>query len=146
METADKFRIEPFAGGELHSRLVCNEGLTVEVQGRILEAQFRCSLGYLVILSDGNPYEEMIHFYLLNDSGEILDGLSLGQIYHSGILRDLVSSENQLEFSFFGKERWQLRVMDRPRFHVPSLFSSVSRTKGGFRPHYLSLRKTPSAR
>jgi hypothetical protein len=145
METVDKFQIEPLASGALRSHLVSIHGLTVEVEGRIIEAQFRCSLRYLVVLSDGNPYEEAIHFYLLKNSGEILDDISLGQIYHSGILRDIVTQgDDQLEFSFFGKERWQLCVRDKPRFEVPRVFSSARRTKGCFKAHYLSLRKVPS--
>ena len=139
MEAIDKFRIEPIAGGTLHSRLAFDKSLSLEVAGVTIEAQFRCSRGYLVVTSDGNPYEEIIHFYLLSEGGEVLDELSLGRIYHSGTLRDVVPhAGDRLEFSFFGRERWCLSILDKARLQPPSLFSSVRR-KGW--SHYLSLQK-----
>jgi hypothetical protein len=141
MQAVQKFRTEPMEGRE-RAWLVSDEGLSVEVEGVILEAQFQCSRGYLVITSDDNPHEETLHFYFLSEAGQVLDEVSLGQIYHSGILRNAAPhADDRLEFSFFGTERWCLTILDKPRFQPPSLFSSV-RLKGRFGSHYLSLRKT----
>jgi len=142
METVNKFRMEPIPKEGLHSNLVFNETLTLQVEGQTIEAQFRCSSGYLVVTADGNPYEEMIHFYLLDSEGSLLDQVSLGQIYHSGILRDIdLKSDDRIEFTFFGTERWRLLILGKPRFELPRLFSSVRRTSGWLGLHYLILQK-----
>src|ERR1700678_3874667 len=105
MEAVNKFRIEPLPGEVPRSYLIFNENSTLKVEGQIIEAQFLCAKGYLVITSDGSPFEEMIHFYLLDGEGRFLDEVSLGQIYHSGTLRDIdLRFDSRLEFSFFGKE------------------------------------------
>ena len=140
MQAIDKFRIEPLEGGE-RSRLVFDGRASIEVDGIVLERQFQCSRGYLVITSDDVPHEEMLHFYFLSEESEILDELSLGQIYQSGILRNVVAhADDRLEFSFFGAEHWLLTILDRPVPRPPSLFSSVRR-KGWFQSHYLTLDK-----
>ena len=142
MEAVNIFRIEPIPKESLRSDLIFNGTSTLQVEGQIIEAQFRCARGYLVITSDGNPYEEMIHFYLLDSEGGLLDEVSLGQIYHSGTLRDIaLKSDDQLEFSFFGTERWCLLILGEARLQLPRLFSSVRRTHGWFGSHYMSLRK-----
>jgi len=141
MQPVHKFRVEPMEGRE-HSLLVSDDGIRLEVEGVILEAQFQCSRGYLLITSDDNPHEEILHFYLLGDARKVLDELSLGQIYHSGILRNVVPhSDDRLDFSFFGTERWSLSILDEPVSRLPALFASVRR-KGWFGSHYLSLEKT----
>jgi hypothetical protein len=140
MESVQKFRAEPAKDGE-RSRLISEEGLSVEVEGVTLEAQFLCSRGYLVITSDDNPYEEILHFYLLNEPGQVLDELSLGQMYHPGILRNVVPhADDRLDFSFFGSERWRLAILDRPFREPPHLFSSMRR-KGWWGLHLLRLEK-----
>jgi hypothetical protein len=140
MQAVQKFRIELMTGRE-RSRLVSDDGIGSEVEGVILEAQFQCSRGYLVITSDDNPHEEILHFYFLDDAGQVLDELSLGQIYHSGILRNVVpQSDDRLEFSFFGTERWSITILDKPIIQLPGLFSSVRR-RGWLGPHYLSIEK-----
>lgn len=140
MQTVLKFHTEPIAGGE-RSWLLSDDGLRVAVDGVSLEAQFQCSSGYLVITSDDIPYEEGLHFYLLGGGGEVLDELSLGQINHSGILRNVVPhADDRLEFSFFGSERWHLTVLDKPVFRLPGLLSSVRR-KRWLGQHLLNLEK-----
>jgi hypothetical protein len=141
MQAIETFRIQPLDDGE-HSRLLLPEGPVAEIDGVALEGQFRCSRGYLVITSDDVPHEEMLHFYFLSDAGEILDQLSLGQIYTPGILRNMVAhADDRLDFSFFGTERWTLTILAKPVTQPLRLFSSVKR-KGWFRSHYLRLEKT----
>ena len=142
MEAVDRFRIKPIPEDILRSQLILDETSSLEVDGQAIEAQFRCSRGYLVITSDGNPYEEMIHFYLLDHKGDLLDEVSLGRIYHSGTLRDIdAKSDDQVEFSFFGTERWCLSILAEARLQPAPLFSSVTRKQGWLGSHYLSLRK-----
>ncbi len=143
MKIIQDFLLEPLSEKQLRSHLTLKNGPTLEVEGRVLETQFQCSQGYLVITSDGNPYEEMLHLYLLNDKCEVLDGVSLGQIYHSGSIRDVtVCGDDCLEFSFFGTERWRLHILNIPEIRLlPRPLASVRYLKGWLHSHYLRLKK-----
>ncbi len=141
MDAIDQFRLEPLAPDTVRSRLTGGAS-ALELEGQVLEAQFRCPLGYLLITSDGIPFEEALHFYLLDRNGSVLDGLSLGSAYHSGILSRLGVRGDELEFSFFGKERWRLSVLSSPRvLLLPTPWASVRGIHGPFRRHYLKLEK-----
>ncbi len=143
MEVTRKFLLKPCGGEEPQSIITVDGGATLRVDGRVLEMQFECSQGYLVATSDGDPYEEMLHFYLLNGECHVLDAVSLGQIYHPGSLRNVtLSPEDSLEFTFFGVERWRLRILNTARFHpCPRPMASVRYAKGWFHSHYLQLEK-----
>ena len=142
MEAVDKFRVEPLGPESLRSRLIAPDGSFLEVEGQVLEMQFRSSQGYLVVTSDGNPYEEMVHFYLLDPAGQFRDGISLGRIYHSGILADISVGDETLEFSFFGKERWRLSIRDSPGpVLFPNPLSGIRSINGRLRRHYLHLER-----
>jgi hypothetical protein len=140
MEAVDRFHLQPQAPDTLRSILTATDGSSLEVEGQVMEKQFRCSLGYLVITSDGIPFEEALHFYLLSPDGEFLDGISLGHAYNSGILRDLSVGDNTLDFSFFGTERWRLSICDSPdALLAPNPWASVRSIRGWLRGHYLRL-------
>ncbi len=142
MEAVDRFRIEPEGGESLRSRLIDSEGHSVEVEGTVLEGQFRCSKGYLVIASDGIPFEEALHFYLVGSGGDLLDGISLGQAYHAGILRDAAAGQDTLDFSFFGDERWRLSIRkSRDSVMLPNPWATVRSLSGWLRGHYLRLER-----
>ncbi len=142
MEAVDRFRIDPEGGESLRSRLIDGDGRSVDIEGKVLEGQFHCSKGYLVITSDGIPFEEAVHFYLVGRDGRLLDGISLGQAYHSGILRDMRAGEDTLEFSFFGDERWRLSVGKSPDAVVlPNPWAAVRSVSGWLRGHYLRLER-----
>lgn len=144
MEPLQGFTIIPAEDEGLSSALVSAEGRNVAtVQGQVLEQVYRCSRGVLVITSDGNPFEESLHFHLFDEQMKELDGLSLGQIYHSGSLREVAAcGADCLEFSFFGEERWRLTVLEHSRLRWwPKLFSSVQEHRTGLRGHCLELRR-----
>ena len=116
------------------------------VEGIVLEAQYRCRAGYLVVTSDGNPFEELLHFYLVGNKNEILDDLSLGRMYNPGIFRDvtIVPGAEAFEFTFFGDDRWRLSILDPPRRALlPRVFSNVRRSRSWLTPSYLDLRRGP---
>ena len=144
MTPSHEFRIELLPDNELQSRLIGSDGRPSEpIEGRILEAQFRTPVGDLVITSDGDPYEEVLHFTLLNPERKVLDRISLGQIYHTGMLRDLrPAGEASLSFQFFGDDRWRLTVLPKPRWRLPSLPTSpVRRTRGWLQSSFLLLER-----
>jgi hypothetical protein len=144
MTPSHEFHLEPLPETELQSRLVASDGRSSEpVEGRALEAQFHTPVGDLVITSDGNPYEEVLHFILLDSERKILDRISLGQIYHSGMLRDLRPvGDASLTFQFFGDDTWRLTVLPKPRWRLPSLpMSPVRRTRGWLQSSFLLLER-----
>ena len=142
MDAIDRFRLEPQAPETLRAILIAQDGSTLEVEGQVLEKQFRCAAGYLVITSDGIPFEEALHFYLLDGESKFLDGVTLGRMYNSGILQDLTLRGEALEFAFFGKDRWRLSILDSPR---AALFSHPWSSVRGIGPwrmgHYLKLQR-----
>jgi hypothetical protein len=142
MDAVDRFHIRSPGAESLHSRLISTDGTFMEVEGRVIEMQFRCENGYLVVTSDGNPFEEMVHFYLLSHTTRFLDGLSLGRMYHSGILHDTSVCDDSLEFSFFGPERWRLSIRKSAgAVLLPKPGSSVRSINGWLRLHYLQLER-----
>ena len=142
MEVVDRFRVTPLGPDTLRSRLIGPEGPVMEVEGQLIEMQFSTPEGYLVVTSDGNPYEETVHFYLLDRDGQFRDGISLGRMYHSGILDDISVGDETLEFSFFGKDRWRLSIRKSPGpMLFPNPFSCIRTIKGRLRRHYLQLER-----
>jgi hypothetical protein len=87
------------------------------VRARLIEAQYSCSAGFLIIASCDVPYEEELDISLrAKVSFNLLDEMMLGLPYTPGIFGGVVmSGPNMLEFSFFGRDRWIVEVFDRPR-------------------------------
>lgn len=143
MESLNRFPLASPDVEQATSQLLDEDGKQLaSIEGVMIEAQFRCSWGYLVITSNASPFEEELHFYLLDGNLSVIDSLSLGQVYHSGILRQLQPGPtDQLEFSFFGEERWRLSVLAEPRRRLPLPFSSVRYSGGALRSHTLYLEK-----
>lgn len=89
------------------------------IEGLLLQAQYECSAGYLLLLTDDCPFEELLHIHLLDRNLRPLDQVNLGKAYEAGILSRLqVTGNDVLEFSFFGGDRWQLSVLTEPRYHL----------------------------
>jgi hypothetical protein len=143
LESVQSFQLVPDDPERATSRLVSTDGSAIAtVEGTTIEAQFRCARGYLVITSDAHPYEEMLHFHLLDEGMKVIDTVSLGRIYHSGILRELmVGAGDEVEFSFFGEERWRLVILKKPTRVRPKLFSSITYPAGALKRHFLRLEK-----
>ena len=121
--------------------LVAGDRSLGRIDGLAIEAQIKCPTGYLVITSDDTPYEEVLHFILLNDAMERIDQLDLGKVYQAGMLRQLYLGDDYLEFSFFGEDRWRLSVLGTPTVWIPRLLSGVSYPTGWRRRHHLKLER-----
>ena len=88
----------------------------VSVPGIVLEAQYRCGEGYLLLTTENVPYEEAVHVLLLGPQFSVLDHVELAHPFAPGILSDLrPTGEGQLRFSFFGGDLWELTVRGTPR-------------------------------
>jgi len=118
------------------TRRVLFEGhpLATELAGSLLEAQYRCHTGYLLLLTDDSPYEEVLHVYLISRELRLLEQVDVGAPYAPGVLGHLqVVSENELAFSFPVATRWHIRVESQPR--------RLSTPLGVSRPHCHLLSK-----
>jgi hypothetical protein len=85
------------------------------LDGIVLEAQFDCDAGFLLLITYDVPYEEILNIYLVSPDLRVLDEENLGCFYTPGLLRDLTgTAEDCLSFSFFGGDRWSLTVLTQP--------------------------------
>jgi hypothetical protein len=142
MEATDLFTLAPCAGEPPAARLLAGGRDVGKVNGREIEAQFRCRRGYVLMTSDGNPLEEVAHVYLLGPDFHTVDLVRLGAMYHSGAVRDMAScGEDCVEFAFFGgPDRWRLTLRDTPKVSwLPDIVSTVRYPGGWLRAHYLQL-------
>ena len=81
-----------------------------------MEGQFAMAYGYLLLISAGRPFEESLYIVWLNAKLECLDQLELAAPYTAGAVTDIeLGPGAELRFSFFGKDRWLLRVINPPR-------------------------------
>lgn len=75
------FHCEPIPGDVPQMRLIAEDQSTgVVIDGRVLEVQYRCELGFLLFTSDDNPYEEVLHIRLLNTDYRQVDAVDLRQM------------------------------------------------------------------
>lgn len=118
-------------------------GAKIELPGKILEAQYQIGDDFLVLLTEGNPYEEGLYIYFLNKHLEQLDSLELSAMYATGVLTDIsISSLYEISFSFFDSdERWVLRVHSTPRYAPFGHRHPVKRRRSVFDKSWLSLKK-----
>lgn len=98
------------------SRLVFDgEPLDLVLEGIVLEGQFRCRHGYLLLTTEDVPYEEGLHMTLVDPAWRVLDQLEASLPYNPGIVKDMaVADEDELRFEFMGQV-WSLAVLPRPR-------------------------------
>jgi hypothetical protein len=116
----------------------------IVVQGSRLEAQYEVSGRFLLMLTEDCPYEEGLHIYLLDGGNSILDETHMGQPYTPGILSHLEATDHdELQFAFFGNDRWKLEILQKPRrmpfkSHSPQVETRWSRL---FSKHFLELTR-----
>lgn len=118
-------------------------GLNIEVTGKILEAQFRVNGNFLLLLTEGNPFEEALYIYYLSPALEILDFLELSAMYAGGMLDNIViNSDGTIGFSFFDKgERWALKILPTPEYTICANKFPVKKSKPFFKKSWLRLGK-----
>ncbi len=117
---------------------------SIEVVGRILEAQYAVDDNYLLFVTEGNPYEEALYIYFLDSKLKIKDSLELSADYTSGIVANLsVIDPNTIKFSFFEKkDNWILTILDSPRILFFGNKYPVKRKLSTFRKSWLRLLKS----
>ncbi|WP_227817819.1 hypothetical protein [Nitrogeniibacter aestuarii] len=105
------------------SRLVLGGALTdTRVAGKILEACVRAGDETLILTTDDVPFEETLHIHLLGANHELIESVTIGAAYHTGLFRSpSVDAADALSFDFMGALRWTVRVSPSPSWHVPYL-------------------------
>jgi hypothetical protein len=116
----------------------------VEVLGKILEAQYIVGNNFLLLVTEGNPFEEALYIYYFNSSLQIIDSLELSAMYAEGMLRNLsVADSDSIQFSFFeNDEQWILKILPIPKFIIRGNKYPVKRRSPIFHRSWLKLKKS----
>lgn len=111
------------------------------LDGAVLEACIQVNDLLLAFMTDDCPFEECLRLYLLDDQLKILDRVTLGRIYTTGIFELLELLEPRtVAFQFFTDRPMSASVLPRKQFRLPFL----SEPKGVFRAPGFSRRLTVS--
>ena len=100
------------------SRLRYNDQLVGEIEGLLIDRQYRLPDGeYLIIADYDCPFEEALAISLLDSAFRTLDRRGIGGMYTTGSLRDVtIEDERTLRFSFFADDLWELEVLPSARW------------------------------
>lgn len=115
----------------------------IEVPGKHLEAQYRVGDNFLLLVTEGNPLEEALYIYYLNNDLRIIDALELSAMYTSGIFKNLSTADSDtIQFSFFETgERWILEILPSSKYIVWSNKYPVKRRSPMLHKRWLKLIK-----
>jgi hypothetical protein len=135
VNTTDGFSVRRIEGDLPQCELLWRgEPTSVRVDGIVLEHQLQIGPGHLLFLTDDSPFEEGLHIYLLDRDMHVIDGLELGAPYAAGTLGDVTrEGDTAVSFSFFGGDRWQLEVNEKPLGFLAARVSAPVRRKPGGR-------------
>jgi hypothetical protein len=116
MHLVDMFTLEthtgPYEKWPRRTRLFAHGADTGQTApGYVIEAQYKCAAGYLLITSYDCVFEEANTFSLLNDRFETTASTTLGVMYDTYLLeKHRPVSENTLEFDYGGGEVYCLTI------------------------------------
>lgn len=144
MREIDYFSLKPQVTDLPRAELLfCNRETGIAIDGVVLEKQFSVEEKYLLFLTEGCPYEEGLHIYLLNHEFQIIDGIELSGAYATGILKDLfVEDDTIVTFTFFGTDRWRLELVTIPfrRLNI-AMLSPIKYKSGLYSRGWLKLER-----
>jgi putative salt-induced outer membrane protein YdiY len=106
----------PYDQWSKHTRLFANSKDTAQlISGYVIEAQYKCAAGYLIITSYDCLFEEANTFVLLNDRYETIATHSLGAMYNSYLLEShLPLDDHSLALDYGDGVRYVLAVRQKP--------------------------------
>ncbi len=147
IEPVSLFHLASIDEGNARAALCTAEKQVATIDGTQLEAQFRCEEFFVVFATAGDPWEELLHIYLLDASHTVLDEVELGHIYTPASLKSLRARDpNAFEFSFFADEKWRLEILRKPGVVWPWKAGLAVRYPRILRRHFLVLsRAEPDA-
>jgi len=115
----------------------------IELLGSVLEAQYTIDDNLLVLVTEGNPFEEALYIYYLSSNLKVLDSLELSANYCAGILNDLsIVGSDSITFSFFEKEdKWILSILPSPKYIILDNNYPVKNGSSIFNKKWLRLKR-----
>lgn len=118
MRKTEHFRLAPLSADSSDAQLLRDgRACASRIEGRVLEAEFEVAVDgrelSLLFVTAGTPYEEILHIYLTDVGGRVLEHEHLGGPYAPGLLANIeVISDRELRFEFQGPRR--VLVRDKP--------------------------------
>ena len=83
---------------------------------------FRASLGdgrTVVCRDEGSPFDNLLHLYLLDPGGAVLDGIEAGGLMADGIFKLIASRHDGFDFSYFSNgETYRLECARSPTWRA----------------------------
>lgn len=101
MWLTDDIRLRPQpASDEPRSEVwVANQPTGTIVSGSVLEAAVRCGPRWLLFVTDGVPYEDMLAIHLLDEHGRLRDSARIGGPYNRFVLASAGRAAGDCAFS-----------------------------------------------
>jgi hypothetical protein len=143
MRIISDYSINPIVSSNTPKSELNYHGVSINIilDGIALLSQLQTEGGLvLLVLDEDMPYEEGLHFILLQDQ-KIIDHISLGVSYAPGIFKQIEVDTNSLLFQFFNDDIYALEISEAPSHFGKKLPASAKRHSGWFAPKYMSLRK-----
>ncbi|MGW8192374.1 hypothetical protein [Sphingomonas hankookensis] len=117
------------------------DATAIEVDAASLVAQYLFPNGdVLLVLDHDCPFEEQLHLVLVRNAA-IIDHLTIGVPYASGMFHELEVSDRGLAFRFEGRAVWSVGVDGQGFRILPALPSGAHRRGGWLARHHLLLSR-----
>jgi hypothetical protein len=115
MRRTEHFSLAPLSVDSSDAELLRDgRACASRIEGRVLEAELELEVDggelSLLFVTAGTPHEEVLHIYLIDVAGRVLEHEQLGGPYAPGLLANLeVISDRELRFEFQGSRRLLVR-------------------------------------
>lgn len=139
MKALPGFELRPISDSQRSEIVDENRQHRARIDGTVLEAAYQLKDGYLIVSTDGDAFEDCLHFTLCDPALQPHEVIHLGGAYQTGTFRSReVGPGLRLRFAFFSDESWHLEVLPKPRWRLHLPRPSV-RHEPAFRPGRLWL-------
>lgn len=102
--------------------LVDGKALGSPVAGAVLQAALLWQKQYVVLLTDGLDYEDMLNIHLMDAQLYLQDSARIGAPYGTGIFGQFEFSQpNIMHFRFPSVMQWRVTLHESSRLHLPLL-------------------------
>ena len=144
MQAIELFCLEPAPGDDERRRIVHPDGRAGPVTwARLIEQQYRCGAGYLLIMTADSPFEEQLYVVLLRFSDlSVLDMLDIRSWYTPSVLQRVDARKDHVDFDFYAY-RWRLTVHKAAKRwpHYRSARATYRPLRRWLAPRYLQLER-----
>lgn len=145
MKEIDLFSLDRSKSGQdAPAIFFAGERTNLALDAERIENQFKVGDFYLLVTTEPSQLSETVRFYLFDSELNKLDELFMGgDFYDSAFLANLkVTGEREVEFSYFSEgERWNLAVLPKKKFVLPSLNPYSGILRSGRLTSYFELKR-----